>query len=305
MAKTKVTKPHTFKSLGGKQRTPSTKDHLIGSVTAPVYTFKPVHPRTYTPPHYFQGKRPACGAHAGTSMKVFLNADDGTNGEENDTPRALWINIKRDGTSPSDGTSMDRIFKSLQTYGAIPFEPLENNVTYNDADYAALSFLTAAMQAQGLSNKISSYAYLNDRSFNGIKQAIDDFGGVLLLVNANAQMWTAPNGVTSWSEKDVLPLRPPTSKYPVVDGHFLFADSYDENYIYGLNSFGETWGRGGDFYFGPEYITQVLEAGVGHNAPKAVAADVSAVNANLMKQISLLQLVVLALQKLKLIKNNG
>lgn len=268
--------PFVPENLGGKPRTPDSRDHLVGSVSAPIYTFTSTHPRTVQIPHYFQGKRPACGAHAGSHMKVWLNRING-NATEDETPRALWINIKRDGTSPSDGTSMDRIFKSLQTYGAVPFEPLENNVTWDDNDYAALKFLTPAMQAQGLGNKIASYAYLTDLSFNGIKQAINDFGGVLILIHANAQMWTAPNGQTSWLEKDVLPLRPPTAAYPRVDGHFLFADSYDEHYIYGLNSFGPTWGRAGDFYFGSEYASEVIEAGIAHNAPKAVSVSPAAV----------------------------
>jgi hypothetical protein len=267
--------PFAFTSLGGKPRTPDPRDHLIGSVSAPVYTFAPTHPRAVQLPYYFQGKQPACGAHSGTSMRVFLNRKDGTNPTESDTPRATWINIKRDGTSPSDGTTMDRIFNTLQAYGAVPFEPLENNVTYDFADYASVKFLTQAMLSQGAANKIGGYAYLTDLSFNGIKQGIDTFGGVLLLIHANAQMWTAPNGMTSWQEKDVLPLRPPTEQYPNLDGHFIFADHYDETYIYGPNSFGTDWGRGGDFYFGADYAPQIIEAGIAHNIPSAVTTVVT------------------------------
>ncbi len=263
--------PYTFDNLGGKKRIPDNRDHLIGSVSAPVYTFPATHPRAVQLPYYYQGKRPACGAHAGASFKVFLNRRDGTNTTEDDTPRYLWINIKRDGTSPSDGTTMLQIFKSLQKYGADTFEPLENNVFLDDASYASLSPINQTMLQYGQNNRIDSYAFLTDLSFNGIKQSINDFGAVLLLINANAQMWTAKNGETSWAEKDVLPLRPPTAAYPVVDGHFILADSYDENYIYGVNSFGQTWGRNGDFYFGPEYASQILEAGIAHNPPKPIS----------------------------------
>lgn len=266
--------PQPFLNLGGKKREPDARDHLIGSASAPIYTFAPTHAKPVLP-YYFQGKRPACGAHAGTSLKVFLNRSDRTNPDENDTPRALWINIKRDGTSPSDGTDMATIFKTLQTYGAVSFEPLKNDVTYDDNDYAALKFLTQPMETQGSMNKIQSYAYLTDLSFNGIKQGIDSFGAVLLLINANAQMWTAPNGETSWAESDVLPLRPPTAEYPVIDGHFILATYYDEQYIYGPNSFGTTWGREGDFYFGSEYIPQILEAGIAHNAPLSTPITVT------------------------------
>lgn len=264
---------HEFESLGGVPRTPDPRDHLIGSAVAPVYTFPAVKERKIQLPYYYQGKRPACGAHAGTSLKVLLNRQDGTNPNEDDTPRALWINMKRDGTSPSDGVTMDHIFKTMQAYNAVPFPLLGNNVTYGDYDYANTSFLTAAMMNAAPGNKINSYAYLTDRSFNGIKQAINDFGHALLLVNANAQMWTAPNGQTSWAEKDILPLRPANSHYPVVSGHFILADHYDQNYIYGYNSFSTNWGRGGDFYFGGDYAPEIIEAGIAHNAPKDTEAQ--------------------------------
>lgn len=270
--------PHAFDTLGGKTRAPDPRDHLIGSATAPVYTFAPVHLRAVQLPYYYQGKRPACGAHAGTSYKVFLNRSDATNPAENDTPRYLWANIKRDGTSPSDGTTMLQIFKTLQQYGADAFEPLENDVNLPDAPYASLAPISQAMLAYGQHNRIDSYAFLTDRSFDGIKQGIHDFGAVLLLVNVNAQMWTAPNGQTSWAEKDVLPLRPPSAQYPVIDGHFIVADSYDEQYIYGVNSFSQNWGRNGDFYFGPEYDSQILEAGIAHNPPKPAVETVSSVS---------------------------
>ena len=281
--------PHAFDNLGGKPRAVSPRDSLIGGVSAPQYTFKPVHPRVVTLPYYFQGKRPACGAHAGTSYKVFLSRNDGTNPNEDDTPRAAWINIKRDGSSPSDGTSMDRIFAALQTYNAVPFSLLGNDVTYDDADYAAAKFLTQAMEVAQPTAKTAGYAYLTDISFNGIKQAIDNFGAVLLLVHANAQMWTAPNGQTSWAESDVLPLRPPTAEYPVVDGHFLLADHYDETYIYGPNSFSQKWGRNGDFYFGEDYASQIIEAGIAHNPPTPVVVQTSPTLAQIQQAQQIIQ----------------
>lgn len=274
--------PIPFINLGGKPRTHDTRDHLIGSVSAPIYTFPATHPRIIQLPYYFQGQQPACGAHAGTSLKVYLNHTDGSV-NETDTPRGTWINIKRDGTSPDDGTTMDRIFKTLQSYGVIPFEPLENDVTLPELTYDAVSALPVATPL----NAIASYAYLTDISFNGIKQGINDFGAVLLLIHANAQMWTAPDGQTSWLEKDVLPLRPPTAEYPNIDGHFLLATEYDEAYIYGYNSFSTDWGRGGDFYFGPDFAPQIIEAGIAHNpstVPSPTIAQLTTERDTLLQQ---------------------
>lgn len=268
--------PHSFDNLGGKVRIPDPRDHLIGSAAVGGYTFPAtfIQQKAWDAPIYYQGKRPACGAHAGAWLRMFLNHLDGTNPTETDTPRYIWANIKRDGTSPSDGTDMLSIFKALQTYGAAPFEPLENDVTYDDADYAAVKFITPAMVAAGQKNPIASYAFPQDISFNGIKQTIHDFGHALLLINVNNRFWTAANGTTSWLEKDILPLAPHSAAYPNTSAHFIVAHSYDPDTIYFANSFGP-WGmtkHPGHGYFEADYMPEVLEIGVGHNPAKIVVS---------------------------------
>lgn len=270
ISETTVT-PHPFTNLGGLPRTPSLTEHIVGSASS-GYTFPPelMNATAFDAPIYYQGQRPACGAHAGTWLKTLLDIQDG-NSSAKETPRYTWINIKRDGSSPSEGTDMHTIFNALQTYGGDTFEPLENDVTYDDADYAALKFLTNTMVTYGKSNVLGTPAYLQDHSFNGIKQAIDNHGAVLLLIDVCARFWTAANGTTSWTEADILPLGIPNATFPVIDGHFIVAHSYDENYIYFANSFGVTWGRKGHGYFGQDYMPWVLEAGVAANPPKPLS----------------------------------
>lgn len=265
-----VTTPHTFSNLGGQKRVPHTSDHLLG--TAPAYNYAHIVTNTigWGAPIYYQGQRPACGAHAGTWLKVVLDRQGG-NPAANETPRYTWINIKRDGSSPSEGTDMASIFKALQTYGGDTFEPLENDVTYDDADYAAVKFITSSMLKTGQANLLGTPAYVTDMSFSGLKQAINDHSYVLLLIDVCARFWTAANGTTSWSEAGVLPLGIPSSEFPVIDGHFIVAHSYDENYIYFANSFGPTWGRHGHGYFGQDYMPWVLEAGVAANLLKPLS----------------------------------
>lgn len=265
--------PHPFTNLGGQKRTPAPNEHLVGGTSA--YSFIPVltNALAWSAPIYYQGQRPACGAHAGTWMKTVLDRQSG-NASAMETPRYTWINIKRDGTSPSEGTSMTNIFSALQTYGGDTFEPLENDVTYDDADYAATKFVTSAMLQYGKANLLGTPAYLQDQSFNGIKQAINDHGYVILLIDVCARFWTASNGQVSWAEADILPLGIPTATFPVIDGHFIVAHSYDENYIYFANSFGTTWGRGGHGYFGIDYMPWIAEGGIASNPPKPVVAPV-------------------------------
>lgn len=276
--------PIQFSNLGGKPRVPDKRDHLIGAATA--YDFPPVkmNAAAFVAPIYYQGKRPACGAHAGVWYKTFMDRKDGK-ATANETPRYLWINIKRDGTSPSDGTSMDAIFKSLQSYGSASFEPLENDVTFDDGAYASLKRLTPAILKDGQGNRIDSYAYPQDVSFNGIKQTIADFGACLLLIQVCDFYWTAQNGAPSWKEKDILPLWHPSASHPVVSAHFVVAHSYDEKYVYFANSFGPTWGRNGHGYFGPGYMPWIVEKGVMHNPPKeADSSDVIASGIDAVKQ---------------------
>lgn len=265
--------PHAFTNLGAIKRTPDPRDHLVGGVG--VYNFPDsiMNEAAFAAPILYQGQRPACGAHAGTFMKALLGRTDGSNPTEYDTPRYLWANMKRDGSSPSEGVTMDNIFKTLQKYGADTFEPLENNVTYDDIDYANIKFITVPMVTAGQKNLIASYAYPQDISFNGIKQTIANFGHALLLIEVNDRFWTAANGVTSWAEKDILPLAPPSSAFPVISAHFILAHSYDANRIYFANSFGTGWGmtaHPGHGYFGPEYVPQVVEIGIAHNPPVPV-----------------------------------
>ena len=110
---------------------------------------------------------------------------------------------------------------------------------------------------------------LNDLSFDGIKKAIYENGLVLLGVHVGNEWWTAPNGNSSWQEADILPLRPPKVR---ISGHAILAYGYDENYIYFRNSFGSTWGREGDGYFGANYASQVYEGWIFKDlAPEVVA----------------------------------
>lgn len=255
--------PQPFANLGGKRRTMNPKEFRVGGVAAAVYTFPATKARPTNRSYYFQGQRPACGAHAGTSFLDSLLMQKGNQPLQNNTPREPWIEIKTDGTSPSEGTTMDRIFWELENPGVIPFEPLENNVTFDDADYANTDALTAAVKAQQNKIRLASHAYLTDMTMNGIKQGINDFGAVLILFDVCARLYENAEGQTSWAPGDVCPLVPPSAQFPIIDGHFMVADYYDEVNICGPNSFSQQWGLNGDFMFQADYLPYIIEAGVG------------------------------------------
>lgn len=263
--------PHTFEKLGGNPRPIDERDfHELplpegGVSTDPTPTVFMQESAWSTFVHY-QGKEPACGAHALAGAKQILNANSGTISLKK-TPRLSWVDIKQKGsdTNPLNGTDMRSLLSSGKNTGVNDFEPLENDVTYDPADYAAPKFITQAMLSNAGFDKLDSYTFTNGPyTFQRIKDLVYQNKVVIALIQVGNSFWTAPNGQTSWAESDICPIRPPS---PIVDGHFIVFHSFDENYIYFLNSFGPTWGRKGHGYIGPHYPPYVLELGFPKNLP--------------------------------------
>lgn len=248
------TVPHGFSNLGGLERPEDSCDLKLGAAGAVSYTFPPVltNAAAWAAPVEYQGQQPACGAHSGAKQSDLIK------GGVHSTPRFTWNDIKTfDGLPIDTGTDMRSIFKSLTITGTLDFPVLGNDVTLDEVTYAR-SGVSQAMINLASNRKGGGYGFLSDVSFNGIKQFISDHGPCILLIQVGPEFWTAPNGQSSWQEKDILPLRYPPS---VVSGHFIVAHSYDEKYIYFLNCWSDGWGRKGHGYFALNYMPRVLEAG--------------------------------------------
>lgn len=245
--------PHGFATLGAIDKSPDSRDISLGAITSPTYTFAPTFTNVsaFNAPVEYQGQQPACGAHSGSKLEGLYRS-------ERYSPRFTWANIKSFDNLPLEvGTDMRSIFKSLKNTGCLDFNLMGNEISLSLEAYATPT-ITQEMSKNAASHKAPGYGFWSDRSFNGLKQYISDHGAVLLLVSVGNEWWTAPNGAPSWNEKDIMPLRVPN---PRVSGHFVVAHSYDEKYIYFINSFGPTWGRMGHGYFGPEYMPFVHDAG--------------------------------------------
>jgi hypothetical protein len=203
-------------------------------------------------PVEYQGKQPACGAHSGGALQ-------GIRKQSRFSPRFQWAGIKTfDGSPIEAGTDIRSIFKSLtKANGSLDFDSMGNEVSLSLEDYAHPAISQAQVDLASKS-KGDGYGFAHEMSFNGIKQFISDHGPCILLIQVGPEFWTAPNGQISWQEKDILPLRPPSK---IISGHFVVAHSFDEDYVYFLNSFSDAWGRKGHGYFGLNYIQWVRDAG--------------------------------------------
>ena len=151
---------------------------------------------------------------------------------------------------------MRSIFKSLVTTGALDFPLLGNDVSVPHAAYAH-PLITSVLKANAARHKGSAYGFSDDITFEGLKQYIHD-RPVILLMRLGSEFWTAPDGRTSWAEKDILPLRAPKAR---VSGHFVVAHYYDEDCIYSIDLFGPAGGREGHGYFGRSYMPYIIKAG--------------------------------------------
>lgn len=245
--------PHGFTKLGGLDKPSDSRDIKLGSAGAPTYTFAPTltNAQAWAQPVEYQGQQPACGAHSGAELK-------GIRHKSRFTPRYTWEDIKTfDGFPLDSGTDMRSVFKSITKDGVVDFNLLGNDVTLSEQEYAHPT-ITPAIRLNAGSNVGDGYGFITDLSFNGIKQFISDHGPSIIMLRVGQEWWTAPNGTDSWLEKDILPIRPPMA---VIDGHFVIVHSYDEQYIYFLNSWGDTWGRNGHGYFGANYMPFVNDVG--------------------------------------------
>lgn len=245
--------PHGFSNLGGIDKPEDSRDIKLGAAAPAQYTFSPrlSNDKAWAMPIEYQGQQPACGAHGGAELKDLAL-------ESRFSPRFTWADIKTfDGFPLESGTDMRSIFKSITKAGALDFNLLGNDVSLSLTAYAHPA-ITQAMKLNAGKHSGMGYGFVQDLSFNGLKQFIADHGPTILLVRVGNEWWTAKNGTGSWAESDILPLRTPN---PVVSGHFVVAHSYDEQYIYFVNHWSDAWGRKGHGYFDASYMPFVNDAG--------------------------------------------
>ncbi len=246
--------PHGFKNLGGHEKPADSRDILLGMATpAALYSYPPTIMNTsaWAMTVEYQNQQPACGAHAGAAIKDLALAG-------RFSPRFTWADIKTiDGFPIDQGTDMRSIFKSITKEGVLDWGLLGNDASLDEIAYAHPA-LTTYMRVNAGTHAGSGYGFINDYSFNGLKQFIADHGPAIVLLRVGREWWSATSGANSWAEADILPVKPPSS---IVSGHFVLAHSYDEKNIYFLNHWSEAWGRKGHGYFQENYMPFINDVG--------------------------------------------
>lgn len=236
---------------GANPRKPDTRDFKIdynGSGTPPPATLMPNYSSL---PVKNQGTYGTCGGHAGAALESFLQMLDLS-------PKFLWKEIKTtDGLPDNAGTDMRYIFQSLQNQGTCHETLCPDTLDANITVYSDASTITQEMLTDAYPYGVSNYAFTDNPTWAQIQSAIADNLVVIALMKCGTGWWTAANGTESYAEADILPLRLGTYD----SGHFVVLWGYDEKYIYFRNSWGPTWGRGGDGYFDISYLPNITEIG--------------------------------------------
>ncbi len=190
---------------------------------------------------------PACGAHAGVTLKQIQDGG-------NLSPRYLWRYIKLiDGFKPEEGTSIYAILKTLLNKGTCTDTLCPNDTTLSLQNYTYFT-PSREMDLDAENHKIQSYATVDHPTFDQLKKAIYVNKAVIMLLRVGANMYRP-----SYSATDILPLNP--TRYTLDSGHFMTAYGYDEQYIYFRNEWGDTWALKGDGYLGSDYVPYIQAIG--------------------------------------------
>lgn len=246
-----------FENLGGNRRPKDKRDLGLAEYQEPITIPSSFSHDLSTIPVLHQGKRPACGSHAGAILDSALT-------KKTLSPKYLWKQIKLiDGYAPEQGTDLRSIMKSLSKTGDCSIELSPNDLDDTLEEYTDPSTITQEQRDDADKNKIGGYAFINRPSWDDVCRAIYTNKVVIALVECGDGWWKAKNGNNSWNEKDILPLRLGT----YVSGHFVVLYGYDEEHIYFRNSWSNSWGKNGNGYFNSSYLPYVYELGTAIQLP--------------------------------------
>lgn len=226
-------------------------------------------------PITMQAKQPACGGYSGQYSLVLyiyrqLVAKSLIPAYYPLSPRAAYALEKTvDGLGIEvQGTDIEAIAKMRVLLGLCleAMFPSDTNLALDVFDNWTVA--TDEAKADALSRATGeSYFFLGKSpSFQIIKDSIYNYGDVILEVEVGEEWYTALNGVTSWANADVNPLRPPKQ---IIDGHFINATQFDVLNIYGPNSWSEEWGLKGWFQMQENYVPFIVNGLVFHPVPHA------------------------------------
>lgn len=253
-----------FDKLGHVVMPVDGRDFQLGHVQAPAEI-----PVEYKPDKFFQlvplmqGHEPACGGFSLAKLLNYLRLYA-------PSPRFAFMAEKSIDTvnPPEDGTTLRTIGAAAKNLGVCSDSLVVDDISLPASEYADLSKASDEAKTNAGEHKEDSYFFLDDLSFEGIKQAIFQNGAVIIAMQVGNEWWTP-----SWNAADILPLKPPAE---VVSGHFIVAGAYEADKIWVINSWSDKWGDKGFAYFGADYVPHIMNGLALKTIPRSVQTALKA-----------------------------
>lgn len=268
----------TFQNLGG---IPSKKDYRNDIVASHFASVVPVNPTPDLPKSLgndffqksgilMQAKTPSCVSHGVVElMKLYWFLKTGK--IINFNPQYLHIKSPFLGATPDDGRDEATVLAIAKSDGCCTSATLPINTNVSNAQYCDPLIITPAMDAEAAQYKIPGYTLIA-LTREAIRNAIKTYGAVGLVFQIGQEYWTSINGVISWAQADIDPVRPPGV---VVSGHAVTGSGWNEDLEHLVNHWSFAWAQNGesDWIFN-EWESYLVEAWAIAEVPGPILATV-------------------------------
>lgn len=264
------------KTLGGQASILDVRDIQLAQVQAPITIPDEYMIDTSKIEKLFQNGFGTCSAHAGAHFKQIQEYLE-TGKSEKLSPRYLWIKTKQiDGVPLIDGSFMRAILKTLLSSGISDYSMLPNDYTITLQQYSDLGLITSEMDNNANPRVIETYAFVNDLSLEGLKNAIYQNKAVLMRIVVDEGFFRTTTPTFTQAKW----------------GHLVCACGYDKDNILIIDSTEEEFPIK---KIHKQYLRFITEAGT------AVDADTELVRKLIQQKALLQKLVELYRQLLKLL----
>lgn len=158
---------------------------------------------------------------------------------------------------PDDGRDPLTVAKIAQKYGCPTTDVFPNDTSLSNTDYFNASAITPEILAAATQYAIPGYVTVPVTQF-GIREAIQKYGAVSILLKIGKEWWTDITGISTWAQSGIDPLRAP---YTVIGGHEVVGSGWNASLDHIVNSWSAGWAEHGESdYIWNEYEPYILEA---------------------------------------------